>query len=138
MNKYVLLEIIRKIKSKPHLKRKLKIFLIVGFVGFLLTGALAIWAGISAMKYVTASATGVIQSPEARTQMDNLTAKAKQGISRPQVLSCWNSAQSLLAIEPWILRPAMTNLQALIDSCLGTAPQEKDWGPGETDQDVKT
>lgn len=50
MNRIILFEISRKLKAKPRLVRKVKIFAVVGIVGFLITSALMIWTGVSAIK----------------------------------------------------------------------------------------
>lgn len=121
MKQDVFFEIIRKIKAKPGLMRKLKIFLAVGVVGLLITGALVVWAGVAAFKYVASSATEVINSPQAIAQVENLKLEAK-GLPKFQPLSCWLKAQSLLAIEPWLARPYMDNLIGLKVACLESKP----------------
>jgi hypothetical protein len=121
MKQDVIIEIIRKIKAKPDLKRKVMIFLAAGAVGLLITGALVIWAGVSAFNFVASNATKVIHSPEARAQVENLKQEAK-GIPKLQPLSCWLKAQSLLAVEPWLARPALDNLITLKVACLESIP----------------
>jgi len=116
MKRQLILEILRKLKEKPHLMRKVKIFAIVGIVGFLITGALAIWAGISAVSYVATKANQVIQSPQGAAQVAALKSEVT-GISGLQPLGCWNKAQSLMAFEPWLARPVLANLQSLKVAC---------------------
>jgi hypothetical protein len=115
MKQIIVLEIIRKLKSKPELMRKVKIIAVVGVVGFVLTGALAIWAGIATMSYIATKATTVIQSPQTATHIENLKGEVKSLGLQP--LNCWGKAQSLMAIEPWLARPALDNLRHLKVAC---------------------
>ena len=112
---------LRKLKARPDLMRKVKIFAAVGAVGFVITAALVTWAGVSAFNYVASKATEVIHSPAALAQVENLKSEAK-GFSKFQLLSCWGKAQSLIAVEPWLARPALDNLWNLKVACLETVP----------------
>lgn len=116
MKQVILLEIIRKLKEKPNLRRKFKIFAAVGGVGFFLTGAIAIWAGVSAINYVADKTNVVMQSPQTTAHIENIKTELK-GLSF-QPLNCWGKAQSLLALEPWLARPALDNLKNLKIACL--------------------
>lgn len=116
MKKIIFLAIIRKLKAKPHLMRKVKIFAVVGIVGFFMTGALAIWAGVSAIRYVADKANVVMQSLQTASQVESLKTELK-GLSL-QPLNCWGKAQSLMALEPWLARPALDNLKNLKVACL--------------------
>ncbi len=116
MKQVILYEIIRKLKSKPNLMRKLKVFAVIGFVGFVLVGGLAIWAGISAVKYVVTSTNQVISSPTAQNQIQNVKSELQQIQFQP--LNCWGKAQSLMAVEPWLARPVIDNLKNLKVACL--------------------
>lgn len=121
MKQDIFLEIIRKLKAKPHLMRKVKIFVVVGVIGFFVTGALAIWAGISAISYVADKANVVMQSPQTTAHVENFKTEVK-GLSL-QPLNCWGKAQSLMAVEPWLARPALDNLKNLKVACLeATSP----------------
>lgn len=99
MKKLILIEILRKLRAKPNLMRKVKIFAAVGVVGLLVTSGLVIWAGISAFSYAATKANEVIQSPQASAQVETFKAEVK-GLSGLQALSCWGKAQSLIAVEP--------------------------------------
>lgn len=116
MKKSIFLEIIRELKAKPHLMRKVRIFAVVGIVGFFVTGALAIWAGASAISYVADKANVVMPSPQTAAQVESLKNEVK-GLSL-QPLNCWGKAQSLMAVEPWLARPALDNLKNLKVACL--------------------
>lgn len=110
MKNEILYELLRAIKAKPGLARKVKIFAVVGVGGFLITGALLIWAGVSAISYVASSANQVIQ-----------TAKVPAP-PKLQVINCWGKAQSLLAVQPWLERPALANLATLKVACFEQKP----------------
>lgn len=120
MKHAIIYEIIRKLRAKPALMRKVKIFVVVGLVGFVFVGGLAIWAGFSAVKYVVASTSQVISSPTAQQQIQN----AKTELERVQFqpLNCWGKAQSLLAVQPWLEKPAFDNLRNLKVACLESSP----------------
>lgn len=99
------------------MKRKLKILIAVGIVGFLVTGVLVIWAGISAFNYVALKSNEVIHWPTALAQVENLKLDAN-ALPKFQPLRCWGKAQSLMAVEPWIARHALANLQSLKLACV--------------------
>lgn len=120
MNQDIIYEVVRKLKAKPGLMRKVKIFAAVGAVGLLVTGALTIWAGVSAFNYVASKTNEVIHSPTAQAQVENLKLEAK-GLPKFQPLNCWGKAQSLMAVEPWLARPALDNLKNLKVACLEAA-----------------
>ncbi|MBC7420636.1 MAG: hypothetical protein H7328_07905 [Bdellovibrio sp.] len=115
MKQDIIYKILRKIKEKPSRMRKVKIFVAVGFVGLLVTGALVIWAGVSALNYVASKTNEVIQSPTAQAKVENFKLKA-DGLKKFQ--PCWVKAQSLMTIEPWLLPPALENLINLKVACL--------------------
>ncbi len=121
MKQDIINKALRKLKAKPGLTRKVKIFLAVGVVGFVITAVLVTWAGVSAFNYVASKTTEVIHSTAALAQVENLKLEAK-GFSKFQILSCWGKAQSLIAVEPWLARSALDNLKNLKVACLETAP----------------
>lgn len=121
MNKFELFEILRKLRTKPSLMKKLKIFAVVGVFGFLVTGALAVWAGLSALSYIANKTTAVIQSPQTATHIESLKTEVK-GL-RLQPLNCWGHAQTLMAVEPWLSRPALDNLKNLKVACIENTPE---------------
>ncbi|MFN7904388.1 MAG: hypothetical protein ACK5P5_04335 [Pseudobdellovibrionaceae bacterium] len=117
MKREIVFKIINKLKEKPRLMRKLKIFTMIGVVGFLIIGALTIWAGVTAFNYVAAKATEAVQSPSTQIHVDNLKAELKN-FPKLQAMSCWAQAQSLLTVQPWLERPAIDNLVNLKIACL--------------------
>lgn len=116
MKSSIWFEIINKLKSKPQLKRKVKIFVAVSLVGVLFVGAMTIWAGISTYKYLAASVNQGMTSSTVQNQIQNMKTELRQIQFQP--LSCWNKAQSLLAVQPWIERTLVDNLQNLKMACL--------------------
>ena len=117
MNHKTLSEFLDQLKAKPKLMQKIKIIAVVGIGGFLVTGALMIWAGISALNYVASSVTQTIQSPRAQAHVENLKIELN-GLPKLQVVNCWGKAQALLAIQPWLERPALANLENLKVACI--------------------
>lgn len=117
MKREIFFELIHKLKEKPHLMRKLKIFAVIGIVGFVITGALTIWAGVTAFNYVAIKATEAVQAPSTLMYVNNLKTELKS-LPKIQAISCWAKAQSLLEIQPWLERPAIDNLVNLKVACL--------------------
>ncbi len=126
MKQFVLFQILEKLISKPNIWRKVKVFLIVGFVGFLITGAFAIWAGIAAMSYVASSAVQVIQSPAVQSHVEDLKTELN-GQTSFHAANCWAKAQHLLGVQPWLERPALENLADLKVACF--SPESLPPGP---------
>lgn len=122
MKREIIFEIIQKLKQKPHLMRKLKVFVVIGLVGFFITGALTLWAGLTVFNYVATKAAEAVQSPSAQMHVNNLTTELKS-LTKLQTMSCWAKAQSLLAIQPWLERPALDNLINLKVACLEDRPK---------------
>ncbi len=121
MKRIVFFEILQTLKTEPKLMRKVKIFAVVGIVGFLITVALMIWAGVSAFNYVASSASQVIQSPTALGHVENLKTELKS-LPKLQAINCWGKAQSLIAVQPWLERPALDNLVNLKVACFEQKP----------------
>ncbi len=120
MKRLIIFEILRKIKSRPEVLRKVKIIAFISLVGFVLVGALTIWAGVSAFKYVVATTNQAVMSPQIKNQVQNMQSELKQIQLQP--LSCWNKAQSLLALQPWLEKAALDNLRNLKVACLDSLP----------------
>lgn len=120
MKRLIIFEILRKLKSKPELMRKAKILAVVGLVGFVFVGGLAIWAGIAAFQYAVTTANQAVTSPSIQSHVQNAKAEFKQIQLNP--LNCWNKAQSLMAVQPWFEQPALNLLQNLKVACLDAAP----------------
>lgn len=123
MKQDIIFEIIKKAKSQPSLMRKLKIFAVVGLVGSILVGALVVWAGVTAIKFVTAQTSQLTQSPLAKEQVENLKTTMSD-LPRIKPLTCWGKAQSLMAVQPWVEQPLMNNLMSLKVACLEQAPEK--------------
>lgn len=120
MKSSIWFKIINKVKSKPELKRKVKIFSAISLVGVLFVSAMTIWAGISAYKYIATSVNQGMTSSTVQTEVQNLQTELKQIQFQP--ISCWNKAQSLFAVQPWIERTLLDNLQNLKIACLDDNP----------------
>lgn len=115
MKEQILREIIFKIKSRPDLKKKLKIAILVGFAGIFLTAGLLIWAAVSAFSYVGTQ----LQTTNVKGAVESLQTNIKN-ISTGSVntLGCWQQAQSMMTLETWVSKPLAQNLSLLRSSCL--------------------
>lgn len=85
--------------------RRLKILITVGIIGCCVTMGLVLWAGISAFNYIANKTTDVVQSQKTTFQDVN-------------VESCLGTAQSLVALGPWLHQPPMDNFKSLKAACL--------------------
>jgi len=121
MNKHKILELYYKLKSRPDLMKKFKVFALVATVSFLLIGSLAIWAGISAIKYVASSTTQIIDSPSTKIHVEQLKTELNN-LPNVQALNCWGKIQRLLAVQPWLERPVLVNLNNLKIACFEQTP----------------
>lgn len=86
--------------------KKLKVFAIVGVFCFVLVGGLVIWASVTAVQTLVRSAQAV-----------NIPAVQIEPIQLKTV-DCWNKAQSLMAVQPWLEKPAAAHFQDLKVACL--------------------
>ena len=120
MKQVIFFEILRKLKQEPHRMRKVKTFAIIGVIGFVLVGGLAVWAGISAVKLAATSANQVIYSPSTQGYLHK--AKSELNQMKFQPVECWGKAQSLLTVQPWLEKPALDNLKNLKVACLDSKP----------------
>lgn len=117
MKKLILIEIAKRIQSKPNLKRKLKIFAVVGVFGFIVTTGLVIWAGVSAVRF----ASNEIQLVNVQGELENIKSRW-QSLPRIAMVSCWDKAQSLMNYESWATRPVVDNFKNLKIACLEVKP----------------
>jgi hypothetical protein len=116
MKQIIFLEIMKQLKSKPQLMKKLKIFAFVGLVGFIFLGGLTIWLGIKALNYTVNTASTYLSSPTTQEQISKVNSEIQELQFQPH--NCWNKAQSLLAIQPWLEKPALENLKNLKTECV--------------------
>lgn len=120
MKRLIIFEILRKLKSRPAVMRKVKIIAFISLFGFMFIGGIAIWAGVSAFRYIVATANQAGLSPQIVNQVQIMKSELKQIQLQP--LSCWNKAQSLLAVQPWLEKPVLYNLRNLKVACLDAMP----------------
>ena len=120
MKKMILLSILKELKSTPELRKKLKTFFIIGFIGVMLLGGLTLWAGYSAFMYATKTTSQFLNTSLAQDQMQTTLAQIQRAKLQP--LDCWNQAQRLLEISPWLEQPLSDHLQSLKNACLDSKP----------------
>ena len=115
MKKNELIMLIKLLKQNPNITRKIKIFAVVGLVGFFIVSGLVIWGSISLINYTTTE-----------TRQSLATSKAKNlietQINKPlsfDMNRCYGKVQSLLSPQVWIDRPVLMNLEELKIACLG-------------------
>ncbi len=124
MKNFDIYHLLKSLANNPALKRKLKIFAIVGAVGLVVTSALAIWAAVATFNFVASYVTP-INIPQ--------TIEAARGsiADAPPLLNggCWNKTKSMLDVATWLEKPIATNLEALREACVS-----KPEVPIQTDQ----
>lgn len=97
--------------------KRLRIFAMIGVIGLFVAGGLATWGAFTSLNYVASKADQLIQSSEAQESFQSLK-ETVQGFSKDKALNCWNKAQGLLSVQPWLERPAVDNLANLKVACL--------------------
>lgn len=131
------LKLLKNIQTNPGLKKKVKIFVAVAFVGVLLAGGLVIWAGVTALNYMASSAEQIIKSPAAQAQVESLKSELGEVPKvQFQALSCWETAQTLLAVEPWLTKSLEAHLLSLKAACFGAPKKETCEGEGCTQAEI--
>lgn len=105
-----------KFDINPRLMKKIKIFAAVGVVGFIVVGALVVIAGIAAFNYLADQTQITLQNPENSERIEKLKLEVS-GLSNLQPTSCWDKVESLMAVEPWLAKPAIENLNTLKVAC---------------------
>lgn len=121
MKRFLVLELLRRLKRQPHFARKLRVVAVVGVIGFAVMLSLLIWAGVSAVSYTVSTVNQVIESPVTREHLQTIQTEA-QTLPRLQPLGCWLKTQSLMAVEPWLARPVVDNLVSLKEACFDERP----------------
>lgn len=117
MKYQIIIELLKSLNNRPDLKRKVKTFALVGVVGLVITLALTIWAGVAVFNFATSKANEVIQSIPYQNHIETAKNEIK-GLPKIHALNCWTTAQSLMALQPWVERPAVANLMNLKTACL--------------------
>lgn len=121
MKRDIILEILKNLKKKPQLAKKIKTLGIFVIVGFVITGALTIFAGISAFNYIAEKANAMTQSPVTLNTVKNFNT-VLDAAPTFHAEKCWEEMQSLIALKPWIDRPALANILNLKMVCLQNRP----------------
>ncbi len=117
MNQSVAQDFLRKLSENHNLKRKIKIFLGVGLVGFLLVGGLIIWAGVATVQHVVS----IGANSNVTEQVRNLKAEIPK-IPTLAKVGCWDQVTSLMNVKVWLEKPVADNIKSLEDACLGKKP----------------
>jgi hypothetical protein len=122
MKDQILREILYKIRTRPDLKKKLKIAIVIGVIGLFITGGLLIWAGVAALNYVGSQ----LQAANVKGAVENLQTEIKNipAVGAVNTVGCWTQAQSMLTVETWLNRPLADNFNQLKKSCLQSNPSE--------------
>ncbi|NJL23971.1 MAG: hypothetical protein HC902_01460 [Calothrix sp. SM1_5_4] len=121
MSMTVINELLRRANSDPKLKRKLKIFVATTLMAIILSGALAIWAGLTAIDYVTRTASALRPGNSVDIAGAIQTFNGEQALLQ---LGCLDRAKAMLDLAPWLERPLQQNLHEIIAAC-GNAGKDR-------------
>lgn len=116
MKKIIFLKILNSLRQQPHLLKKIKIFAIIGVFGLMIAGTLVVWAGFSAFNYAASISKEVIHSPITTNYLQVLKNEL-HAFPKISALNCWNKAQNLVSIQPWLENSAINNLLSLRGAC---------------------
>lgn len=112
MKHYLLMEFLKTLQRRPDLKKKLKVFAIVGVIGFFLLGAVTLYVGWVGVKYVAQVATQV----QPLEQMGNLQSEVEK-LPGVEIAGCWGAAQEVLSLESLLNRSLAEKFQTLKTGC---------------------
>jgi hypothetical protein len=99
-------------------RKKFKIILALTFCGSLLIFALVVWGGVAAVEYVASAANQTLILTEANQQIAQLKEESKI-LSTFRPLSCFDKAQSLISVQPWLEQSMSVNFLNLKAACFG-------------------
>jgi hypothetical protein len=113
--------------------KKLKVVLAVAAVGFVVTASLVVWLSLATLQYVASTVQNINPSHVAALK-SHVTSLPDLRLSTLQGMNCWQKAQSLMEVLPWVERPVGANLEDLHTACFGSrsAVPEADWESTET------
>lgn len=126
MNKILMYKLVKKLKQRPDLMRKFKIFILIGFVGFIITFGLLVWTGISVVKYAATNMTEIIQSEETSLIVENVQQEIT-ALPTLQLANCWSKTQSMLNAATWLGKPLKENFDSLRAACLPSSSEENQY-----------
>ena len=112
MKKIFISEIINKIKAKPHIYKKLKIFAVIGIVGILSLGTITVYLGVLGARYVASLSTDIYTTENA----EKLKSKIRD-IPTLTKSNCIETAQNFLNLDTLFNKPMIENFQLLKKSC---------------------
>lgn len=104
-------------KSNPNFMKKVILWGSLALGGLFVLLAVAIWGAVSLFSAATSTASKMAASPAAQSYADSLKSDL-QDLPRIKALPCFDTAQNLLALGPWLERPVLDNMVQLKDACL--------------------
>lgn len=100
--------------------KKIKKYVIAGFVGIVIIGGFVIWASVAAVKQLATATSEILNSQVTQEKLQTINAEIQKFNFQP--MDCWGKVQSLTAFEPWIEKPVIENLRNLKIACLDNKP----------------
>jgi hypothetical protein len=117
VNQSVVQELLKKVSGNHQLNRKLKIFISVGFIGFLLVAGLIIWAGVATVQHVV----NIGANSNVQEQIRNLKVEIPS-IPTLVKVGCWDKVKDLISVQAWLEKSVADNIKDLKYVCLETKP----------------
>lgn len=100
--------------------KKIKKIILLGIVGIVIIGGIAIWASVAAVKQLAATTSEIYTSQVTQEKLQTINTEIKRWNFQP--LDCWGKVQSLTAFQTWIEKPVIENLRNLKIACLDIKP----------------
>jgi hypothetical protein len=104
-------------KSNPKFMKRFVLWGSVALGTLVVLAALAIWGAVSLFGYAASTASKVASSPTAQSYANTLKVDL-QDLPKINALPCYETAQYLLTLGPWLEKPMLANLGQLKDACL--------------------
>lgn len=122
MKKHLIYELTKMLKQNPETMKKFKIFIVVGLASFVVIGGLVVWGSISALSFLATKAEQTLSTQTAQEQITKLKSTA-ESLPALNTLSCWQKAESLMNLQPWLANTVVNNLMQLKSACLDEVAQ---------------
>lgn len=114
MKRPLLAEGLRWLQANPNRKKLLRKFAVVSFIFLLSVGAMAVWAGVTAVGYVSE----IAQRPKTQETVGELRTMVSDGAKSVTLGNCWKTASDLLQVQPWVEKSVVHHLRSLKVACL--------------------
>jgi hypothetical protein len=117
MKKYLIYELIGRIRRDPKMLRGLILLTGLGVLALTVAASLVVWGGISAAKYASTKTKQVVETGMAKDYIEGIKTEISS-LPKPDPKQCWSQVSSLFAVDPWLEFTLPEIFIQLNDSCL--------------------